>query len=394
MRLHIAIPVMQELELLPATLDCIAEQFDVEPFHVYICVNQPEKLWDDPENQHICSENQAVLQMLSQENRFSLTVFDYASQGKGWKGKKSGVGHARKVLFDHIAAHAEEKDVIVSMDADTTFGMAYFSDIRKMFRRFPKSAGLMAPYYHRLTGDEIIDRAILRYEIYMRCYMLNLCSIGSPYNFTALGSAMAIPVHTLKTVGGITPYSSGEDFYLAQKLRKYGQLLLWLPETVFPSARLSDRVAFGTGPALIKGIQNNWNAYPIYPPEAFEPLKETFSLFPKLFKNDCPTPIDNFLNNIFPNQYIWQPLRNNFKTEQQFVKACHQKIDGLRTLQFVRSLNIKGNDNENLAKNLRHHCAIEVADFDFEKNPVEALDAVRNCLFEREQEKRKWREEK
>ncbi|MCL2041880.1 MAG: glycosyltransferase family 2 protein [Bacteroidales bacterium] len=382
MTLHIAIPVMQELELLPTTLDCIANQCNAEPFHVYICVNQPEKLWDEPEKQHICAENQAVLQMLSQEKRFPLTVFDYASPGKGWKDKKSGVGHARKVLFDHIAAHADEKDVIVSLDADTTFGSAYFSAIRKMFRRFPKSAGLMVPYYHRLTSDEITDRAILRYEIYMRCYALNLCRIGSPYNFTALGSAMAIPVGALKAVGGITPYSSGEDFYLAQKLRKYGDLLLWLPETVFPSARLSDRVAFGTGPAMIKGVQNNWESYPIYPPEAFEPLQKTFALFPKLFQNDCPTPIDDFLSSIFPNQNIWQPLRKNFKTERQFIKACHQKIDGLRTLQFLRSFERKSDDNESLIKNLHCHCDVEIVDFHFEKSPVELLNTVRNYLYE------------
>jgi len=379
---------MQELELLPTTLNCIAEQFDAAPFHVYICVNQSESAWDDPKKQQICSENQAVLQMLSRERRFPLTVFDYASRGKGWKDKKSGVGHARKVMFDHIATCAEEKDVIVSLDADTAFGISYFSAIRKVFCRFPNAAGLMTPYYHRLSGDETMDRAILRYEIYMRCYMLNLCSIGSPYNFTALGSAMAISVRALKAVGGITPYSSGEDFYLAQKLRKYGHLLLWLSETVFPSARLSDRVAFGTGPALIKGIQNNWESYPIYPPEAFEPLKKTFSLFSELFKNECPTPMDDFLNNIFPNQNIWQPLRDNFKTEQQFVKACHQKIDGLRTLQFLRTVERKDDDNQNLLKNLRHHCDVELVDFQIEKSPIETLDTVRNCLFEKEQEMR------
>jgi len=389
MKLHIAIPVMQELELLPATLECIVNQIDAQPFHVYICVNQPENFWELPEKQHICTENQAVLHILSQENRFPLTIFDYSSQGKGWKGKKSGVGYARKVLFDHITDHSEDKDIVISLDADTTFGNKYFSEIRKLFRCFPKSAGLMTPYYHRLTGDEVVDRAILRYEIFMRCYMLNLSDIGSPYNFTALGSAMAIPIYALKAVEGITPYSSGEDFYLAQKLRKYSNLLLWLPETVFPSARLSDRVAFGTGPALIKGVNNNWNSYPIYPPAAFEPLKKTFSLFPKLFNNDCPTPIDEFLNRVFPSQNIWQPLRNNFKTEQQFIKASHQKIDGLRTLQCLRFFEKENNNNKNLIINLRFHCNIKLKVFYFEKSPIELLNKIRNHLFEKENEIRK-----
>ena len=385
MKLHIAIPVMQELELLPATLDCIAGQINAEPFHVYICVNQPERLWNESEKRHICRENQAVLQLLSREDRFSLMVFDYASRGKGWKDKKSGVGHARKVLFDYITSHSEDDDIVVSLDADTTFGANYFSAIRKLFNRFPKSVGLMVPYYHCLTGDEVIDRAILRYEIYMRCYALNLFYIGSPYYFTALGSAMVIPVKSLKAVGGIAPYSSGEDFYLAQKLRKYGSLLLWLPETVFPSARLSDRVTFGTGPALIKGVKNNWDAYPIYPPEAFERLRKMFLLFPQLFENDCVTPVDDFLYSIFSNQNVWQPLRNNFKTEPQFIRACHQKIDGLRTLQCLRFYEKENDDSKNLIKNIRFHCGIELAEFQFENSSVETLNIIRNRLFEKEQ---------
>lgn len=386
MKLHIAIPAMQELEYLPATLDCIAMQFTATPFHLYLCVNQPDAWWEDDEKIAVCEENRTLLEALAEERRFPLTVLDRSSKGKGWTGKEKGVGHARKVLFEHILNVADEQDIIVSLDADTTFGINYFDSILKMFKKFPNHVGMTVPYYHRLIGHEVIDRAILRYEIYMRCYALNLWRIGSPYNFTALGSAMAFPVWALRAVGGITPYASGEDFYLAQKLRKYGQLILFSPETVHPSPRLSDRVAFGTGPAMIKGVRNVWDSYPVYPPELFDPIQKTFELFPALFEKDVPTPMDDFLQAQFPGQEIWAPLRRNFKEREKFIRACHQKIDGLRTLQFLKSAAFERDDNENLIKNVQLFFNQTLDDFDFQTSPVEILNAVRNLLFERENE--------
>ncbi|MDR0364302.1 MAG: glycosyltransferase family 2 protein [Bacteroidales bacterium] len=386
MKLHIAIPAMQELDYLPETLDCIAMQFTNIPFHVYICVNQPDIWWDDSEKLSVCEENQTLLKALSDERRFPLTVLDRASKGCGWRGKQKGVGYARKVLFDHIISLAGDRDIIISLDADTTFNINYFDAIRKMFEKFPDHVGMIVPYYHRLTGNEIIDRAILRYEIYMRCYVLNFWRIGSPYNFTALGSAMAIPVWALRAVGGIAPYSSGEDFYLAQKLRKYGNLILFSPETVHPSSRLSNRVAFGTGPAMIKGVRDVWDSYPIYPPELFDPIKETFESFPELFERDISTPMDCFLHTLFPNQEIWAPLRKNFKDKEKFIRACHQKIDGLRTLQFLKASKIETGDNENLVKSMALFFEENIDFFDFKTSPIEILNAVRNILFEKENE--------
>ena len=77
--------------------------------------------------------------------------------------------------------------------------------------------GLAVPYYHKLIGDAT-DRLILRYEIYMRCYLINLLRIQNPYAFTALGSAMAVTVRAYRKAGGLTPVKSGEDFYFLQNL--------------------------------------------------------------------------------------------------------------------------------------------------------------------------------
>ncbi len=96
---------------------------------------------------------------------------------------------------------------------------------------------------------------------------------GARISFTAIGSAMALPVKSYRAIGGMTPHKSGEDFYFLQKLRKFGKVLTWNKEKVYPEARYSDRVFFGTGPAMIKGRDGDWSSYPIYPFELFDEIK-------------------------------------------------------------------------------------------------------------------------
>ena len=195
-------------------------------------------------------------------------------------------------------------------------------------------------WFHLVKGGKYAgvekDTWLLRYEIYMRYFLLNMLRIKNPYAYTALGSAMAFPVWAYKKLGGLTPVMSGEDFYFLQKLRKSGNLGIWTNTIAYPSARFSDRVNFGTGPALIKGETGDWDSYPIYYYQLFDKVKETFDLFPTLFKRDVTTPMDEFLKKQFGSNEIWKPLRDNYKDEKNFVKACVAKVDGLRILQFLK----------------------------------------------------------
>lgn len=388
MKFHIAIPVMNESKFLPKTLDCIANQSNAGDFSVYICVNQPESWWENASKKEICEDNQQTLQQLKNEHRFPLTVFDCSSKEKGMPEKQSGVGFARKLLIENVLKIASSEDLIVSLDADTTFSENYFKTILQQFQKFPESVAMATPYYHQLSGDENMDRAMLRYEIYMRFYALNLTKIESPYNFTALGSAIVVPVWAMKAVRGISPKVSGEDFYLLQKLRKFGKIILSCPEKVYPATRYSDRVPFGTGPAIAKTMHELQKSYPLYPPELFDQIKVTYDCFPKLWKEDIPTPMDDFLHNQLGNQ-IWQPLRDNFKTETQFIRACHEKIDGLRTLQFLKNSLQDYDDSVNFAKNWNCFFNSEIKTVDFLNEKIEFLQEIRDQLTELEDSMRK-----
>lgn len=387
-KIYIALPAQNELENMENFIRCCRDQ-SFKNFTLAVCVNQPEDWWQMPEKIDVCRNNLETLNFLKDINDFDVEIIDRCSHGNGWKGKDFGVGWARKTVMDHASRQASDHDIILCLDADTHFNPDYFQSIADTFNEHPESVALSVPYYHNLTGDEEKDRAILRYEIYMRYYAINFWRIGSYYSFTAVGSAMALPVWGYKAIGGITPHKSGEDFYFIQKLRKYGEVLTWNREKVYPAARYSDRVFFGTGPAMIKGRGGDWKSYPVYPYEYFDEVKQTTDCFPELFKTDVSTPMDEFINEKFGGQNIWQPLRENCRTEQMFVKACNHKIDALRILQFLkwRNSNNMRSDEENLARWFQQFYPDEIStlkfdlsNFSLSANPVMDLDFLRNLL--------------
>jgi hypothetical protein len=369
------------------------------------------------ELERIRQANQQTLVSLRQIKDIPIYIIDRSSPGQGWQGKQKGVGWARKLLFDAILqgcgeqsslkydpcnklSSTKDKDtrdnvfgdpdeLIISLDADTTFQEDYFQCVLDAMNRRPEAGALCVPYYHPLSGNEDTDRALLRYEIYMRHYLLNMLLIDNPYAFSALGSAMAFPAWAYKRIGGITPLQGGEDFYLMQKFAKTGQVIRRLEQCVYPQGRISHRVPFGTGPAIAKGLEAMAQSYPFFSSEAFRQVDETYRLFPALFSKDVETPMSPFLRNALKTADLWGPLRNNFKEPGLFVHACEERVDGLRILQFLRTT-FQGPKLEMPALfSLTARLGIkERKDFDFATAPINELNDLRNQLFTKEMELR------
>ena len=338
----------------------------------------------------VCNENQLTITYLKSLEDKRIEIIDKSSPGKGWPPKGHGIGFARKLLMDSISAVANENDIIISMDADTVFDNEYFSSVAENLRLNPAASAISVPYYHRLSFNAELDRAMLRYEIYMRAYAVNMWRIKSPYCFTALGSAIALPVWAYRAVGGMTPKLSGEDFYFLQKIVKTGRLLHWNGDIVYPATRLSDRVYFGTGPALIKGIDGDWSSYPVYHHQLYDSVADTCKTFAKLYKQDVTTPLDAFLMRKF-GELPWEALRKNFKTVDHFVRACHEKIDGLRILQFLKESQpsdekVSEQALSELLKSFKSQFPELIsdgnADVDFLTSPIAELNRTRDILFE------------
>ena len=386
MKIYIAIPALNELDHLPKLIGDLSRQTYTDSI-IFICVNNPDDWWSDPEKTEVCKNNSETFEFLRKISWLDIRVIDRSSQGKGWNSKQRGVGYARKELFEAIDKEAGDNDIVISLDADTRIRHSFVNSVVDRFYTHKNALLLTNPYYHELTGEDDIDRAILRYELYMRYYLLNLFKINSPYAFSALGSAISFKMSGYRKISGITPKEAGEDFYFVNRMKKAGDILVWNEEAVYPSSRESDRVPFGTGPAVTKGLAGDWESYPFYDADAFSRIGETYRLFPELFRRNAETPVDDFISDCF-GENIWAPLRKNFKTEKLFIRACHEKIDGLRILQILRFYN-KGDSLANFIGFSREELDIDISEnFNFESSRLEELDRIRNRYYDFESEMR------
>lgn len=351
--IHICLPVLNEYENLPNLLASFQNQ-SYSNFKLYICVNQPNDWWDQGDKVAQCLDNERSLQYIHSLTNIDLHIIDKSTKGHGWTGKKRGVGWARKLVMDMASEQGNTNDILLSVDADTEYPPPYFQSLIDIFEKEDQFTAHSNPYYHRLSGKMAEDLAILRYEIYMRVYAINMILIDNPYAFSAVGSAMATSIRQYKKMGGISPKSSGEDFYFLQYMRKNGPLNQYNSVKVYPQARFSDRVNFGTGPAMIKGDSGDWSSYPFYPPLLFSLVKETFDGFEMLFEQDHELPMTSFLKNQLKKDHPWEALRKNHKSVDRFVRACSELVDGLRILQFLKESHAKysAGDLEDLKQSL------------------------------------------
>jgi hypothetical protein len=392
--IYIAIPAMNEKEYLPFTLHCIALQQCKADIKIYICINQPESWWEKADKQSVCENNQQTVKLLEEYPDLNITLIDKSSREKGWTDKKQGVGCARKALIDTILSVADDRDILINMDADTVFEPDYCQSIIDNLNEHKMSVAVAVPYYHHLLGSEIEDRAMLRYEIYTRNYNLNLLRMGSPYAYTALGAAIACTVKSCRAVGGFDTHTSGEDFYFLQKLCKYGNILRYNKSKVFPSARYSFRVPFGTGPAIYKGSLGDWNAYPVFHHSGFDIIEDTYKQIDTLFHQDVNNEFTNFLKTVFSTDDLWSSLRKNYKTLSSFQRAFHNKVDGLRIFQFLRnyqSNTVKKTDENCLSDFLEQYYPYKHsyfvgknATFSFNTASIQILNELRDFLMEQE----------
>ena len=380
-------PVMAESAYLPGFLECIKKQ-DYTDFELIACVNQPEAWKNMPEKEAIYFDNQKCLELLNNFKGLKISIIDKSSMGNGWDAKHQGVGWARKIPMDLAAISGYPDDIILSLDADSYYKPGFLSAVAECFNSDRNISGLAVPYYHELTDDESADRNMLRYEIYMRNYSLNMLRINNPYGYTAIGSGMACTIRTYQKIRGITPHQSGEDFYFMLKLSKSGPIQKWCSHKVYPAARFSDRVFFGTGPAMIKGRAGDWSSYPVYDYKLFDEVKESFECFKQLYYNDIDFPMRSHLNRAFKSDDWWLPLRKNARDEHSFYRACVEKVDALRILQFLKaSQPISDTTDEQHLEEFIHRFYPEIADnhevllpFNFGTQSINDLNLLRNQL--------------
>lgn len=335
--IYFAVPASNEYGTINQLIDCILSQ-TYQNLKIIVCVNQPECYRTLVHKENVSKNNEQTLEYLSNISDKRLEIIDFASAGRGLAKHQAIVGWVRRHMIERICEKALDDDIIVSMDADCRFQNYFTISILNQFKKYPNAIALCNPYYHPLTNDINLDSKLLRYETYMRWYTVNLLRIESPYAYTALGSVIIFPVSSYKKIKTFAPRAAGEDFYLLQKFRKNGQIILYNTHLVYPATRYSDRVPFGTGPALISELQHQSEMYPFYSGKWFDKIRDFYQTFQFRFNNIYSDEFDVIIEKIFnlKSQELWHKLRKNNPTLERFIHACHCKFDALWTFKTIR----------------------------------------------------------
>jgi hypothetical protein len=252
---------------------------------------------------------------------------------------QQGVGLARKIAMDCALSLWSRGNVatpwVYNTDADVVLPYNYFDAHKQLSERYKDAALAMFDFKHFATSPHL-EQAVFLYQLHMRYYIAGLRFTNSQYACPSIGSTMLIHLYYYAMARGFSKRAAGEDFHLMNKLIKLGRCIyLDKREAIHVSGRLSERVPFGTGRALLK---LKTNARLFYAPENFLYLKELKETM--LHHLECkPRPGDN-QNNLIDSYLVDCRFRSFSQkiAKQPFKQQSHcleDWFDALKTLQFI-----------------------------------------------------------
>ncbi|MCR4940321.1 MAG: glycosyltransferase family 2 protein [Treponemataceae bacterium] len=273
-----------------------------------------------------------------------VSLIDRSSAGNELP-EKEGVGLARKYGMDYALACGAE--LIACMDADTIVGKSYVSSLLAFTKNHGKRLFALLPFRHQKAASEKLQAAIDSYEEYMLLHSKKLRETGSPYWAPVLGPSLVATADGYVACGGMNKRAFGEDFYFLQSLEKleiasgffikkegfYEYSPCFLDAEVYPSARISDRVLFGTGPKVKELSEMEKIDCPVFPDDFYRVAKEFIEK-----KESCQNELAGFINkeNFFS---IWNRIcTNNPYDEEKREIAFHIWFDGLKIIRAFHSL--------------------------------------------------------
>ena len=263
--------------------------------------------------------------------------------------KWAGAGLARKAGMDEAVLRFNSLNnpdgIIVSLDADTLVEENYFVEIERYFQNNPKYVGATISFQHQTEGlNEKHQEGIWLYEKYMIYFKNAMEFTGYPYAMFTVGSAFAVTAGAYVKRGGMNRRQAGEDFYFLQNLAQQGKVGEINSTIVFPSARLSSRVPFGTGPILRRWMNGEEDLNRTYNFQAFVDLKLFFSTKEQFFqknKNEfdellkrMPETIQRFLkaDNFWKEM---EDLNSNCATLTSFTIRFFHKFNAFKIIKFL-----------------------------------------------------------
>jgi hypothetical protein len=229
-----------------------------------------------------------LLQLHTLANNSGLLLVDRCLHGQPLP-IKQGVGLARKIGADLLCALIARQQVaspwIANSDADAQLPANYFAALEQLPQP-DKLSAVVFPYQH-IFVDNTAQLPTLLYEFSLFYYVAGLRFAGSAYAYHTLGSTLCCHYQHYAMVRGFPKRAAAEDFYLLNKLAKTGKVHSLTEPLIELQARQSDRVPFGTGPAVISlAAQEQPLAMAMYHPASFVYLRCMLALLARLAERE------------------------------------------------------------------------------------------------------------
>ena len=238
--------------------------------------------------------------------------------------RKIGCDVALKLIHQNRISQA----LIHSSDADATLPETYFALPNELV-----SSHSAVVYDFEHIGEH--GETMIATRIYEKCikyYTSMLVKVGSPYGFHTLGSCLAVSAKHYAIVRGFPKKSGAEDFYILNKLAKVG--IICRPEDVKIKikARISDRVPFGTGPAVKRIMeQRNRNELVTYFnirifDELQKVLSSTYVIWENIdfFEQQCSSAVLQALNAAGLREFVKK--KKSSRQDPETVPAKFQRL--------------------------------------------------------------------
>lgn len=264
--------------------------------------------------------------------------------------RHAGAGMARKIGMDEAIRRfnffGRPDGIIVSLDSDCLVSENYLHEIASYFGRSPKHFAATINFRHRIDelADERQKAGIRFYEDYLHYYKKAHDYTGFPDSIYTIGSAFAVRADAYVAQGGMNRRQAGEDFYFLNKLTSLGKVDELNEAFVYPSARVSDRVPFGTGAAITKWMNEEGDLTTTYNFEAFCDLKKLFDNVDRLYRIS-PETLDRFVAE-YPAAFHpyfeqvgfrakIQEINQNSATPESFRKRFFRFFDAFVIMRFL-----------------------------------------------------------
>lgn len=342
----VVIPCFREPDILQTLQSLNSCNLPIQKVEVIILINHSEIAFDEIKEYNLKTKTEIERWISENQNKY---IQFYPVGPIELKKKWAGAGLARKSGMDEAVRRfnllRKPNGKIVSLDADTLVDKNYFAEIENHFKQNPKNVGATISFKHQTAGLEQkqLD-GIHLYEKYLEYYKAALHFTGYPYSMFTVGSAFTVTAEAYVKRGGMNRRQAGEDFYFLQNLVQLGTVGEITSTKVYPSARLSDRVPFGTGPILQKWMSGEEDLTETYNLQPFIDLKELFKIKEKFYKIDesqfkktvfdLPESIQQFIQ----QDKFWNELNDlnkNCSTLKTFQSRFFQKFNAFKILKYL-----------------------------------------------------------